>query len=432
MLKRGSQKVRGIALDTYYLKAKHLIDGTGTPPIDNGAIIVEGELISQVGSQVSLAVPTGARVIDFGQRTVLPGMIDAHVHLRGRRLGGPGTEFEWLTASEGLMAIRAAMDAGELLQVGFTSARDMGSIYGPALKKAVLEGTISGPRLIAARQMITQTGGHGAPQSLPPDMITNRWHYCIVDGVDAVRRGVREQLRGGADVIKICATGDVATEVTDWKLAQFTLEEIQAAVEEARRANRKVAAHAEGIEGVRAAVEAGVDTIEHGCWLDEEICRRMEDHGTILVPTLRVMEELAVAGTSSGRPDWVVRKAAEVYEVQKRTFHLALSHKIRIAMGSDSSGYYLKHNRGAQELVSMARAGMTNMQALVAATRTAAEALGIEKEVGTLEPRKFADIIVADGDPLIDIGVLQRAIFVMKGGKVFHDDDSAAVKEVAK
>jgi imidazolonepropionase-like amidohydrolase len=406
-------------MDIYYLKAKRLVDGSGKPPLENAAIIVEGDRIKAVGHEANLAIPPEARIIDLKNRTMLPGMIDAHVHLRGVRRPRPGSEMEWLTAPEGLMALRAAADARDYLRAGFTSLREMGSIYGPGLKRAIQEGAAVGPRLVAARQMITQTGGHGAPQSLPPDLISNRWHYCIVDGADAVRRAVREQVRGGADVIKVCATGDIATEVTDWKIAQFTLEELQAAVDEAKRSGRMVAAHAEGLAGIRTAVDAGVDTIEHGSWLDEEVCRKMADQGTFLIPTVRVMQEFALRGADMGHPEWRVRKGKEVYQAQQRTFNLALKHNLRVAMGTDSSSVLTTCRQGVLELESMVMAGLSNMQAICATTSVASQALGLEHDVGILESKKLADIIAVDGDPVADIKVLQNIAFVMKGGAIF-------------
>ncbi len=351
-----------------------------------------------------------ARVIDVGSRHVLPGLIDAHVHLTIE--GGPSGTYEHDETYGILMTLAAAQ---RTLAAGFTTARDLGgrNLIEFSVRRAIEDGVFAGPRMVLAGRIVSMTSA-GAPYW--PGM------YREADGPDEVRKAVREQLKHGADVVKVMATGSAMTP-GEQPVAQYTVDEMRAAVEEAHKAGKPVAAHASGITGIRNALEAGVDHIEHGSCLHEDpaAIAFMAAHGIFLVPTLKAFAVAVARGTDAGIPGWMVEQNRDESENSILSLKRAIAAGVRIALGTDAGGPLNRHGENADELVYMVEAGMSPMQAIVAATRTAAECIGLADRVGTLEPGKLADLLVVSGDPLADIAVLtnpQAIDLVFKGGVV--------------
>jgi imidazolonepropionase-like amidohydrolase len=396
-----------------------MLDGRGGPPIPRAIIVVDGDTISQVGPEGAIPRPHGSEIVDLGGMFVLPGLIDAHVHLQGRRAL---SYREHVFVGEGMRAARATADLRRLLEAGFTTVRECGGYTALSLKQAVAEGSIPGPRILAAGRFVERTGGADDPSFMPLEWTnTGGFHGArLADGPVEVRRAVREQLRDGADLIKTCSTGAAfvhANSRTD--LLEWSTEELQALVDEAHRLGVRVAIHAHAAEGIRQALECGADTIEHGTCLDAEGARIMADRNVFMVPTFFVLHQMAVSGLEHGAPDFVVRKARGLDQVHEQTFQLALQHGVPIAMGTDCSGTALgPHGRNALELEYMVKAGMSPMAVIEATTANGARALGIDREVGTIEPGKRADLVAVTEDPLRDIRALQSVRFVMQGGVV--------------
>ena len=382
-----------------------LIDGTGVPPLPDAAIFVRDGFIEAVGPVGTVNIPPDALHIDVAGKTLMPGLIDAHIHLQGVLSTDP---LEMVFEAPEVRCVRSAMDLWRLLDAGFTTVRDCGEPNALFLRKAVDQGTILGPRIISCGVIITQTGGHGDPaHSLPAEWITQRGLTRMADGVDECRKAAREQLRRGADFIKFCSTGGILSENDDPGFSQYSLPELQALVEEAHRAGRKAAVHAQGNEGIRNAVRAGVDTVEHGSLADEETIALMVDKGVILVPTLSLGRAIVERGTEFGLPPVFVEKAKRIKDMKLRSFELACRAGVRMACGSDYlSDPMTPMGENALELFHQAACGRSPMEVIVSATKVGAEALGIEKKVGTLEPGRLADLIVVDGDPLKDISIL--------------------------
>jgi imidazolonepropionase-like amidohydrolase len=392
------------------VRAKALLDVASGRLVPRPVVLIEGERITAVGTD--LAVPSGVEVVDLANATLLPGLIDCHTHLtttyRFLIYGGPMHD-----------AVTAHVHARETLEAGFTTVRDLWSkdFIDVALRDAINRGEVAGPRMLVATLAIGSTGGHNEDeQGLSPSLRFTDF-AGIADGVDGVRKLVRFEIKYGADVIKIMATegggeGDNLVNET-----QYTLEEMKAIVEEAHRYGKKVAAHAHGADGIKVATRAGVDSVEHGTFLDDEGVRLMKERGTWLVPTGAVEEidekELAE------HPER--RERAELFSRASRDgFRRALAANLRIAMGSDAS--VLPHGQNAREIVWMARNGMTPIEAIRAATLRAAELIGWEDRVGAVTPGKFADLIAVSGNPLDDITELERVRFVMKGGVVSKNE----------
>lgn len=390
------------------------IDGTGAKPIEDASIIVEDEKIKEVGK--ALDAPRDAEVIDVAGRTLMPGLIDSHVHLCSN--GDPDI-MRMIHYPMGMLQLFGYRNALNELEAGFTTVRDMGAPHGFALslRQAVEAGVVRGPRIVAAGKVISMTGGH-ADFHLASGL-SYKGMSRIADGVADCRKAAREQLRDGADFVKICSSGGVMSPTDPVDTPQFTLEEIQAMVSEAACVGRTVASHAHGATGIKNAVLAGVKTIEHGSLVDDEAVKLMAQRGCFHVPTLVAGWNIVQQGKEAGIPAYAVDKAEEIaYEVRKNAMR---SHRggVKVAMGTDAGTPFNRHGGNAQEITHLVDAGFTPMEAIVAATKTGSECIGLENQVGTLEPGKLADMIVVDGDPLKDIKVLEdkaKILLVLKGG----------------
>lgn len=405
------------------IRAGSLIDGGGGPPVKNAVILVRGDRVSAVGP--NLAIPPGAAVIDLSQYTVLPGFVDAHVHLAFRTIGDGDWQHSELTMSPAHLALLGAAHAQQTLEAGFTTVRVVGSAHfgDIALRDAIDAGWISGPRIVGAGISFGIRGGHcDGTAGYWPGALHHEGGIedGVADGADAVRAAVRYMVKYGADVIKICATGGVLSPTDSAGAPQYSEDEMRVIVETARLLDRKVAAHAHGTVGIKAAVRAGVASIEHGSILDDEAVRLMKERGTYLVPTLLagfVVESLARAGKL---PPAIAAKAFAIAPRMRQSFQLALAGGVKVALGTDAG--VMRHGTNAREFALMVQYGMSPMQAIVAGTASAATLLGRAADVGTLTVGRHADIVAVRGDPLQDIAVLQRVDFVMKGGSVVKQD----------
>jgi imidazolonepropionase-like amidohydrolase len=394
------------------IDAERMIDARGGPPVEPAVVVVEGERITAAGSPAQIKVPEGAKRIALGARTILPGLIDAHVHLKGWRSSNPN---DILITPHPLAALRAAADCRRLLHAGFTTVRDCGGCLGPNLRDAIAAREIPGPRILTAYRGLSQTG-RVEKVTWAADITPLRQE---VDGVDECRRVVREHIGLGADLIKVSITGRVYAPQSDPGQTAYTLEEIRAVVDEAHRMGRLVAAHAQATQGIKNGVLAGVDSIEHGIYLDEEACELMRERNTALVPTLAYFYRIATLGEGLGSPAYAVRKAKEVVEAHMKSFALAMRMGLRIGMGTDFEGSPLfPHGENGMELELMVQGGMSAGDVIVAATATNAAILGIEKKVGTIATGKIADLIAVPRNPLKEINLLRRVEFVMQGGRV--------------
>ena len=414
------------------IRAGTLIDGTGGAPVKNAVIVVQGGRITAAGANV--AVPSGATVIDLSGFTVLPGFIDAHVHLAGRTIGDGDWQHSRLTEMPSQLALLGAAHAQQTLEAGFTTVRVLGSAaFGDvALRNAINAGWIPGPRIVAAGVSFGIRGGHcDETNGLQPDALGHEAGVAegVADGVEEARNAVRYAVKYGADVIKICATGGVLSLTDSVGVQQYTEEEMRAIVETATQLDRRVAAHAHGTAGIKAAVRAGVTSIEHGSILDAEAVSLMKQHGTWLVPTLLAgftVESLATAGRL---PPPIAAKALAIAPRQHTSFKLAVDGGVRIALGTDAG--VMRHGTNGREFGLMVKFGMTPMQAIVAGTSNGATLLGLESEVGTIAAGKQADLVAVRGDPLQNIQILENVVFVMKGGVVFKRDGQVVGRSAA-
>ncbi|MBM4189069.1 MAG: amidohydrolase family protein [Gemmatimonadetes bacterium] len=391
------------------IKAGRLIDGRGGPPIVNAVIVIEGDKIVRVGP--ALPIPPGSRVIDLSSSTVLPGLIDLHTHLTT----APGPAAEGSRMSHVDAAILAPLQAQRTLEAGFTTVRDLGApeFVDVALRNAIDRGTIPGPRIIAATMAISATGGHGDDNGRSPYLRSTEMSG-VADGVDEVRRKVRFLVKYGADVIKVMATAGALSEEESVDAALYTQAELDAIVEEARTWGRRVAAHAHGAEGIKRAVRAGVATIDHGTFLDEEGAKLMAARGTILVKDSYEDRWFWERAAGWGYPKLIVDKMGAIVAGHEAAFKLALKHGVRIGFGTDAG--VNPHGDNARQFRDFIAWGMSPMAAIVSATSTAAEALGWQGKIGGVAPGYFADLIATAGNPLEDPAELERVTFVMKGG----------------
>lgn len=399
------------------IKAGKLFDARSGHMLANQAILIEGDRIKEVGNSATVAGHApGARVIDLASATVLPGLIDCHAHILG--------DLNDLTPTRSL---RTSSPQGVLwgvhnvqiwLDHGFTALRDAGEddlAYGQlALRDSINIGLVRGPRIVSAGNYVSVTGGHGDVDPLAPDQALPR-RPNMADNVDEVGVAVRRDIKYGADWIKLMATGGVSDVLSDFSVQELSEEQMAKAVEIAHRARKKVMAHAEGTEGIKAAVRAGVDTIEHGTMMDEEGAALMAQKGTWLVPTLEAIQRLATPNPGVGQEAIVTDKVRGILKFQQGAFQRALQHHLKIAFGEDDPPEFLD-----REFVALVKGGMKPAEALQAATVNAAELLGLSDQIGAIEAGKFADVIAVSGDPLADIGNMERVVFVMKGGEIIR------------
>jgi len=395
------------------VRCARLIDGTGAPPLADAVIVIEGERITAVGA--ALPLPPDVEVIDLGPAIVLPGLIDCHTHLTMQLDADYWKNLA--TRSSIDRAILAPRHARATLEAGFTTVRDVGAAdyVDVALKNAIERGDVSGPRMQAATLGVGSTGSHFDESRLSPFLELHGFSG-IADGEDEIRKLIRTQIKHGADVIKLAATAGVLSNEDSVGAPQYTLWELRAAVEEAHMWGRKVAAHAHGADGIRIAVEAGVDSIEHGSLLDDAGVAAMKQRGTTLVPTLYVGAYLLENPARLGLPPNQVAKAKLVGTQCRAAVARAAKAGVKMAFGSDAGVF--PHGLNAREFKLLVQSGLTPMQAIRNATTHAAELLGWSDRVGRVAPGLYADLVAVAGDPLADITELERVQFVMKGGKV--------------
>jgi len=407
------------------LRAARLIDGNGGTPIANAAIVIVDNKISEVGAGAQVRVPADARVIDLGDVTLLPGLIDAHTHLIGRVLGDPEGDTAIVKDFQSFAAILGVVHAKQTLMAGFTSVRNVGAtgpFHDMALRKSINEGWVEGPRIESAGHALGIRGGHCDENGFRPGLLDPGIEEGVADGPEQIRAAVRYQIKYGADVIKTCATGGVLSEGDAVGATQYTFEELKALVDEANKLERKVAAHAHGTEGIKLAVRAGVSSIEHGSFLDDEGARLMKEHGTFLVPTLSAAEGVERAAKTGVLKGLRAEKALAAAAAARHAIRLAVTSQVQIAFGTDAG--VIPHGTNGHEFELLVDwGGMSNMDAILTATRNASKLLGWDKNLGTLTPGKWADIIAVTGDPLTDIKNMQKVVFVMKNGVVYKNKD---------
>lgn len=409
----------------YVLTNCYVFDGLGN--LFKGSVVVDDGKIVDVGSVGSVEVPKDAEVIDLGGMYLLPGLIDAHLHLVGMRTGDFVKE-PLLTPYETFVA-RVVKDLEELIYSGFTTVGDAGSLIAVKVKQAVNEGTIVGPRIVAAGLTLSPTFGHGDIHYLPIEYVDFRTTRkltplasLICDGVDECRKAARYALREDADFIKIMATGGVLSQKDRPEYRQFTLEEIKAIVDEARAAGRFVHAHAQGTEGIKNAILGGVKVIAHAIYIDEECSALAKDLDVVVVPTLSIVDRILAIGSKIGIPEWGLKKAEEANKAHISNIRKAYKLGVKIATGTDFCGGPLRMGDNALEIkLLVEKVGMEPKEALIAATRVAAEAVGLKDKVGTIEKGKIADLIAVSGDPLSNLDILMskdNIKLVIKEGKI--------------
>jgi len=398
--------------------AGHVLDVKSGKLLADQAIVIEDGKIVSVGSSSESQGAADAVRIDLPNATVLPGLIDAHTHLTMN----PQFGYESLSISIPREALIGAKNARLTLLAGFTTVRNVGAsgFSDVALRDAINAGDVPGPRMMVSGPALGITGGHCDNNMLPSE-----YHATgdgVADGIAAVQHKVRENIKYGADVIKVCATGGVLSLGDNPQHSQYTLEEMKAIVADAHRLGRKVAAHAHGAEGIRWAAEAGVDSIEHGSYIDDPAIAAMKEHGTYLVPTLYLGDWMFDNAGLTRLPPPLLAKAQAVIPAARKNIAHAFASGVKVAFGTDAAVY--PHGMNAHEFAVMVKLGLTPLQAIQAATVNAADLLGWSGKVGTLEPGAWADIVAVDGDPLKDVTTLERVKFVMKGGEVVRNEYS--------
>jgi imidazolonepropionase-like amidohydrolase len=401
------------------IHAGRLIDGRGGPVKTTVSLVIDDGRIVRIAPGYQPR-QEGDRLIELVNQTVLPGLMDMHTHLQSQHSKDAYTERFFMDQAD--YALRSTVYARATLMAGFTTVRELGDngVNSIALRKAINNGWIPGPRIFTAGKSLATTGGHADPtNALRGDYRRDPGPLeGVINGVDDVRKAVRQRYKDGADLIKLTATGGVLSLATDGQNPQFTDEELQAVVALARDYRMIVAVHAHGDDGIRRAVLAGVNSIEHGTFMTDETMALMKQNGTWLVPTLMAAEFVTEKAKESGYfPDIVRPKAARIGPVMRSTFERAHKAGIKIAFGTDSG--VSPHGQNAREFELMVDAGMAPLDALGTATLNAAQLLKVDDRLGTLEEAKIADVVAVDGDPLTDIRAMRKVVFVMKEGVVF-------------
>src|SRR3954449_439684 len=408
-----------------HLRSARLLDVDKGELLEPGELLVDGDRIVEVAPST---VPSDAEVVDVGDLTLLPGLMDMEVNLV---LGGPNHESPLNPVQDdpAVRPLRAVANARRTLRSGFTTVRNLGLfvqtgglLLDVAVKKAIDLGWIDGPRVVPAGHAITPTGGHLDPtmfQALAPHIMPLTVEEGIANGISEVRKAVRYQIKHGAQLIKVCASGGIMSHTGAAGAQQYSDEELRAIADEAHRAGLKVAAHAHGNDGIRAAIEAGIDCIEHGSLASDETLELMVERGTFLVPTTYLADGMDV----SHAPPELQAKAAEVFPRAKQTISKAVQAGARRAVGTDAPA--IPHGKNAKEILALVDRGMSPLQALRAATTVAAELISVEDR-GRLEAGLLADVIGVPGNPLDDIAVVEQVRFVMKGGAVYRDERAPA------
>jgi len=399
------------------IRAGHVLDvRTGQLRADQ-AIAIEGDKIVQIGPSAEVKAASGDTSIDLPNATVLPGLIDMHTHLT---FDLTSLGYQGLGISTAREALHGARNARRTLEAGFTTVRNVGAkdYADIALRDAINDGDVLGPRMVASGPALGITGGHCDENLLP--FAFHLQGGGVADGIETVQHKVREVIKYGADVIKICATGGVLSKGDDPNASQYTLEEMKAIVADAHRLGRKVAAHAHGAEGVRWASEAGVDSVEHGHLMDDAAIATLKKNGTYLVPTLFLTEYMLAHLEHSDVPEYSRQKMRFIAEAAQQNVKKAFAAGVKVAFGTDAAVY--PHGLNAGEFHVYVKLGMTPLAAIQTATINAADLLGWTKQVGTLEPGKWADVVAVDGDPTKDVAILEHVKFVMKGGTVYKND----------
>jgi len=408
-----------LAAGPLYLKAGRLFDGLSESYKSNVALRIEGGRIAAVGVQV----PAGAEVVDLSRYTVLPGLIDCHVHLDAR-----SDHFEEIWAfktSLPQLSMVSVVHARRTLEAGFTTVRDVSSppFVGEDLRDLINEGYFPGPRVVASGPCISITGGHCDLNHYPPNVRTRFFpaeqDFAVADGADQLRHVIRAQVKHGVDLIKVAASGGVFSRGDTPGAPQFTYEELRVAVEESHKLGRRIAAHAHGTQSIKDATRAGVDSIEHGTLIDDEGIRLMKERGTFLVGDIYNDDFILGKADELHIPKEYVEKERAIGQLQRDNWAKAVKAGVRIAFGTDAGIF--PHGDNARQFAVMVRYGLPPARAILSATAWAAELLDRAKDVGTLQPGRFADLIAVPGDPLQDVRALESVPFVMKGGAVVKD-----------
>jgi imidazolonepropionase-like amidohydrolase len=401
------------------LRCGLLIDGVNNSAQPNVAVVVQDDSIKAV--ERSTSFPPTAEVIDLSHATCLPGLIDLHVHL----LSNPGlgsSENQYFFRSSGRKTLDGLRNAQTMLRSGFTTLRIPGDddLYYSDIdvRDAIARHEFSGPRLLVAPHMLTATGGHGDYNGLAADVLV-RAGNPVVSGVNSAQEIVRQEIKYGADWIKIALTGGVMSLGDDPRVTSFTDEEVSAMVDEAHRYRKKVCVHAHGTEGIKQAIRAGVDSVEHASLIDQEGIRLMKEHGTYLVATLFVLNYIVEQGEKQGYPGTMIAKGKALLEARDRNLRAAFAAGVKTGFGSDT---IFPHEMANQEFAHLVRLGLAPMQAIRAATSNAADLLGLSSEIGSVEAGKKADIVAVSVNPLSDIRSLERVRFVMRNGQIIKNE----------